>query len=212
MATYGDLKTAIIEETHRDDLLDEAAGVLTRHIQNAIDYYSTYPFWFNVAISTITTVADTATLAHGVGSVQRVVGLYGSSSVELAAAGMDDFDIITETGFPRRYLVLDGTLRFWPVPDAAYSLTVYGTPVADNLVDDEDSNVWTNEGARLIAARAKMTLNSGYFRDGAANTDAVEMEDELRRLRAETWRRGDTRLVMRSTGSNGRAIIRAMGV
>ena len=39
MATLGDLKQRIIDETNRDDLQDELASALNRVIADAIDFY-----------------------------------------------------------------------------------------------------------------------------------------------------------------------------
>lgn len=50
------------------------------------------------------------------------------------------------------------TLRFYPIPDGAYPITLSGTRRFSNLVNNSDSNVWTNDAEALIRCEAKQDL------------------------------------------------------
>lgn len=205
MATLADLKRRVITDTSRDDLEDDLAALLLLRIQDACEFYADTRFWFNQTVVSISTVASTATVTipTGVRIVDRIAGPYGDLA-PTTLADMPDRGDFPYSDLPWRYTYFDGELTFDPVPDAVYAMKIYGVLQIDPPEDDEDSNAWTNEAARLIAAHTKMLLYRGKFRDEAgAQLAMAELTDEKIRLKRETERRTRTRLAARLVGNSG---------
>jgi hypothetical protein len=62
------------------------------------------------------------------------------------------------TGNPIDYAFMAGTLRFYPIPDGAYPITLSGTQRLTALAADADTNGWTQDGWDLIRSEAKLIL------------------------------------------------------
>ncbi len=61
------------------------------------------------------------------------------------------------------------TLRFYPIPDGAYPITLSGTKRFAALVNDNDTNVWTCDAEALIRAEAKLDIYANILKkDGDA--------------------------------------------
>lgn len=209
MATYADLKARIVRETTRTDLLDELADALTEHIQDACDEFADRRFWFNQSIQSISTAANINSLPIAMRVIDRVAGPYNDLT-PVTIDDMPDFGIHPQSGLPTKYAYYNGALRFDVTPDAAYAVTVYGVAQASVLVNDGDTNFWTNEGLRLITAQTSMTLYRDQFRDpeGAALASQA-VQSSLDKLIRETERRTRTRPVARLVAPNGRPVGRA---
>lgn len=195
MATLGDLKTRIILETNRDDLGagEESEAALTNAISRAIEYYSDERFWFNRDSGTATTTAGTnyVTLPYAV----RVPESVSYNGEPLSKVGTEEIEHLTTTGQPSRWAENGDLIQLYPVPSAAYALSVYGIAQIDAPSYDGDETVWTNEAYDLIAARARFLLFRDVFRDVEGTKLAAQAEGEaLSRLRKETRRRNVTPL------------------
>lgn len=208
MATYADLKARIIREMSRDDLLDDHADTLKEHIADACEHYADVRFWFNQVIATATTVANTATLAVPVALriVDRIAGPY----YDLSPVTLDQIEnpgTWASPGALSSYTYIDGQLQFFPLPDAAYALTIYGIKQIDVPTADATSNAWTNEAASLIASHTRFTLWRDVFRNSAAAEMASgAVQQTYGKLRRETDRRLRTRLTAQLTRPNGRSV------
>ncbi len=190
MATLLDVKQRIIAETHRDDLEDDYASLLQTHIERACEYHADTKFWFNSTITTATTTGGSAsvTVPATVRIVERVT--VPSLDLELQEDTLDRLCEGTGYGEPRRYAYLNGTLRLYPIPGAAYTLNIYGVAQVDAPASDATENVWTDEAQDLIVAHTKMTLYRGLLRDaGGVELAQAEVIDALNRLRRETARK-----------------------
>lgn len=208
MATYTDLKTRVITETSRDDLSDDLATLLDEHIAEACAYYSDMRFWFNQAVVSVSTVATEQDLVIPVSMriVDRVAGPYGDLTPAILSE-FTDAGATPRSGTPTSYTWLDGNLRFDPVPDDTYDLTVYGLSQIDPPSLGADSNVWTNEAQGLIVAHTKLTLFTDIFRDqGGAALAATAVSRQRDKLRRETDRRLRTRLSAQLTRPNGQPV------
>lgn len=190
MALYSDLKTRIITELSRDDLSDTLATQLTTHIASACEYYADRKFWFNTVFTTVATVASTATVAipATVRRVEKVtIPAYYTELRECTLAQLPDTG---ERGVPLQYAYFNDSLRFYPVPDAAYTLNIFGTAQVAAPTLAADTNVWTTEAYDLITAHTKFTLCRGQFRDPeGAQLAQAETQDALKRLLTETAKR-----------------------
>lgn len=195
MATYLELRTRIITELARDDLEDDLATTLVKHCERACEYYADRKFWFNSVITTATTSANTATVTipSGVRVIERVtVPAYDVELREVTLTGLGDDTVYA---LPDRYSYYNDTIRFYPIPDQAYTLNIYSISQVDAPSDDGDTNIWTTEAEDLIVGHVKATLARSVFRDPEGyQLFAGERQDALARLRRETAKRLETPL------------------
>lgn len=210
MATLGDLKAAIIADMDRDDLADESAATLTRHIRAAIEYYADQQFWFNQAVVSVSTVADVATVA--IPASMRVVDRVAARFNNLTPIELSDFPDDGGQplkGAPQCYAFDGGDLRLFPTPDAVYPLGLYGIAQINAPAQDVDSNAWTTEAFALIAARVRFTLYRDVFRDPEGAEMAMGgLQEALTELKMQSERRLRTRPVMRLTRPSGMPVRR----
>lgn len=201
MATLLDLKTRIIGEMSRDDLEDDLSSILATHIARACEYYSDTKFWFNSIATTVNTVAATATVAipSTVRIIERItLPAYNMDLQELTLRELDDY---TVQSIPKYYSYYNDSLRFSPIPDAIYTLNLYGIAKVAAPATDATENIWTTEAQDLIVGQTKMTLCRGVLRDTMGVELALgEVKDALTRLKRETARRLETPLRPRMGG------------
>lgn len=185
MATLTALYTRIILDTNRDDM--GSGGELEQAkidaVADAIQHFKAEQFWFNRASGSGNTTADDATLAVPTGvHVPNVVSYNGGALVRVPLA---DIECRTETGVPSKWAENEEQIQLWPIPDAAYAISVYGTADIDAPATGNDSNIWTTEAYDLILAEAKVILCRGPLRDpeglGLAKDARAEALSALRR-------------------------------
>ena len=82
----------------------------------------------------------------------------------LARVSLGDIEHRAETGVPTHWAANEETIQLWPIPDAAYTLFVYGTADIDAPAAGE-ANIWTTQAYDLILAEAKAILCGGPLRD-----------------------------------------------
>lgn len=157
---FASLKTRLLSEIKRPSLAAEASS----HILRAIEYYANRRTWKNEGTNTITTTASTATKAvpTGLREIGRVAVVVAGFDYELdkitREVMADRQGADTGTGQPIEYSWEDGNLKFWPIPDAAYTVNVTGIYDDTALSAGTDTNSWTTIGEDLIVARAKYTI------------------------------------------------------
>ena len=189
MATLDQLKTRIILEIDRDDLAPggEAEQALIDAYADAIEHYSDQEFWFNRASGSAGTVAGLGVIALPAGvRFPQTVSCFG---VALRKAALADIKHRTESGVPSHWADNEGSIQLWPIPDAAYTLNVFGLASTGVPASGSDSNIWTIEAGKLIAARSKVTLFRIFKEYDAMQAAQAEEAEALSRLRGETRRR-----------------------
>lgn len=160
MSTYLEVRSRLLAEIKRPTLTSEAAS----HVLRAIEYYANRRTWKNEGTNTITTTADTATKAvpTGLRDIDRVAVVVAGYDYELTKitrevmADRQGGD--TGPGQPIEYSWEDSVFKFWPIPDAAYTVNVTGIYDDTALSSDSSTNSWTTIGEDLIVARAKHTI------------------------------------------------------
>ncbi len=191
MATLLELKTRIRLETNKDDIASdgEAETALITAITQAIEYYSAERFWFNRASGTANTSASTAAIALPAGI--RYPRAVSYLSTLLRRADLGEIEYRSETGPPSRWAENEGAIQLWPIPDATYTLAVYGLAATGIPASDGAANIWTVEALDLICARAKFLLYRDVWRDMDAVHLAASAEGEaLSSLPNDPRRRG----------------------
>lgn len=203
MAYYSDMKARIISEMIRDDLADgeEFEAQLALHVHQACEFYAARKFWFNSVVTTATTTADVQDMdiPAGVRVVERVTIPSIYTTVQEVQLGM--IEEIEVSGAPQYYAYYNNALRFWPIPDQAYTVKIYGIAQIDAPALAADTSVWTNEAQDLIVGRVKKNLCRAQFRDAdGAALAASEEQEAYDRLLRETSRRLETPMRPRAPG------------
>lgn len=190
MATLTQLYTRIILDLDRDDM--GSGGALEQAkidaVADAISQYKMEQFWFNRANGTSNTVASTATITMPTGVfVPNVVAYSGE---ELMRVPLHEIQYRTETGVPQYWAENEEAIQLWPIPDAVYAISVYGSADIDAPAAGGDSNIWTTEAYNLILNASKRILLEGSLKDPEGATIAAGAEGRaLDALRRETMRR-----------------------
>lgn len=182
--TFSVMKTRIIDDMVRDDL---TATQLGSAINDAIALQEGERYGFNEKRYTLLTVAaqeyydlTTPTLLTSAGAA---VGT-GETLLELdditttvsnrpyrltprTQQWMNEQQDSNYQGQPASYTLYGQQLRIFPVPDAAYTVSLSGLArLAPNpLSNDDDTNAWMTEGAGIIRGQAKLLLWRDILRD-----------------------------------------------
>lgn len=174
MTDYITLQNRIAKEVRFVDTAAQSdiAPDIRNAIRSAIKYYENDRFWFNESQWNQDTASnaeyidlpaealeiDSLRLTEPSGS-RRTLNPATFQWIDGAQSGSPF------TGPPSRYCVYGRRLRLWPVPDAAYTLTLSGLQRLDDLVVNTDANAWTNECEELIRFRAKADLYANILHD-----------------------------------------------
>lgn len=167
----------------RDDLDTE----INKAINLAIGHYSKQQFFFNSDVSTFSTVASqesystSDSIPSDMTGIYDVRATYNSTKFELRR---QDYKTIAElnsassTGLPTDYAFYGNKFYFYPIPDAAYTITVAHRKNYTDLSDDSDSNDFTTYAEELITARASWWVAHHVIHDSqiSQNMKISEME------------------------------------
>lgn len=209
MTTLAVLKQRIADEVAREDLTVQ----IVYAIEDAIKHYQASRFWFSesrsecvfstVATQEFYTSADEADIPNLL-RIDQVTLVDGTVKYELIRADDREIEIYdsatSNRSRPSLYSYLAGQIRFYPIPDAVYSVRVAGVTRLAVPSTDGASNAWTTDAEELIRSRAKYLLYRDVIRgpggkEEAAVAKAAETE-ALRRLEAETHARTATGSIM----------------
>lgn len=96
-------------------------------------------------------------------------------------------------GQPVDYSYYNFQLRFYPIPDNTYPVNVLGTKKFTQLVNNADTNVWTNEAESLIRATAKQYLYRDTILDDVkAASMAASAQQQFSSLKGGTFKKSAT--------------------
>ena len=202
MSTLATLKADIAEDLDRTDLTSAIAS----EINNAIRFYQPRKFYFNESRGkTITTVADqtwyTSSDDADIGLIKQIDGvIIETSTYDRRLDWLDPqaLEVSTDANSasqePDYWTYYNQQIGFYPVPDGAYTMRLFGTfSVAAPASDGEADNPWMTEAYDLIRHRvlSKLYLLKIKELEIAAVLRSVE-EEELKRIVQETGRRQST--------------------
>jgi len=178
-----------------DDMERSDSTAFTNKINAAIRHYQPTRFWFNESRSiTFSTVDGTDTYGFGTDITTEFYTIDGVYIVEggrqhcVRAVDYSDLETLIETtpqeGRPFQRAFINRSLRFYPCPDAVYTVRVIGhIKAAAPATDDEANNVWMTEAYDLIMSRAKAELYAHRYEDpNNAQIMRAAEEDALYRL------------------------------
>lgn len=177
MTTRTALKATILDDMKRTSVADGTRVI--NEISTAIKFYQPRRFFFNESRSvTFNTVAATDSYSFGAAAaittefytIDGVFVVEGGREHPVLPRNYTDIETLIDTtptqGRPTSYAFINRALRFYPVPDAVYSVRLVGhVKLAEPASDGEASNAWMTEAYELIRCRAKMMLALHVFKD-----------------------------------------------
>lgn len=174
---YGQMQSTISDELGgRSDLTSQ----IQKAIQTAIAKHERTRFYFNElnAINAFSTVANQeyytssdyapiATIAH----IDKMWALVSNNRYYFTPRTMQYLDevsvnpTVSAPSVGADYAYYAEQLRFYPIPDGSYLMSIQGTQRFSNLVNPNDSNVWTNDAEALIRTEAKLDIWLNVIKD-----------------------------------------------
>jgi len=211
LATLGDLKAKIAQDLRRSNLTQEIADA----IPQAIYDHDSERFWWNETYPTpyaLTIAPNSGVDVYSTGTPQGDVYFLAPQGpiqefvrIDMVRAQipvvwytvkasdwttLEFFYSTLSNGQPSWWAYRDGNLRIYPLPSQPYNLRIFGQVRLRPLVNDTDSNVWTNQGFNLIRYTVLKRLYSYPIRDAQQVANAEQAgERALDYLRRETDRR-----------------------
>lgn len=171
MGSYLDMQTRIADELDRSDLTAQ----IKKAILSAVKHYERRRFYFCETSFTFSTVAgqetytsaDAAAIATSP-NVERLNGLYSNLRTPLTKRDWQWIDDVSTTTASRArpgwWAYRAESIRLYPIPDNAYTITAYNVPRLTALSADGDTNAWTDDAEELIRTHAKIDLIDNVIR------------------------------------------------
>lgn len=202
MATLSELRTLISNKLADGNLIDPTAAQIDAQINSTIEFYETDAFWFSEDIASLTTTAGNPVLGSIPSDFKQEILPNGLVVIEgevfyplnkLHPLEYDSIFITNAQGLPRSYTYRDGQFELWYTPDQAYSIRLFYRKTFADLVNDGDSNDFTNNAPRLIEYKTIADLLRDYRSDHerAARYD-LRVEVEYNKIKKETYNRTAT--------------------
>ena len=195
MPTLTTLKARVALDLRRTDLTADIANAIT----DAVALYQGSRFVFNQARDTFVTVAGTEFYEAGTDPEDIPTDVMEVDALSIAVNGtryvLDKRGFAygewinsttTSRGRPLSWSWYAQKIRLYPIPDAAYTVTISYLQKIDIPASDGSSNVWTTEAETLIRAAAVRIICrdvTGHYRKAEAAGEA-EMR-ALARLKRE---------------------------
>ena len=175
MATYADLQARIADELgQRADLASE----IQLAIQSAIAKWERERFYFNELWEVNLFMTASGQEVYGAAAAPLVASLAKIDKVTVLVSGnrytltprtwqyLEDISVNPAVvGQPVDYAYYAEQLRFYPIPDNAYPVTLSGTQRFATLVNPTDANSWTLDAEALIRCEAKLDLYENLLQE-----------------------------------------------
>lgn len=185
---YTELKNAIVNYTHRDDL----TAKLPTFIQLAEAHIFRELSLNEIEISvTSTTSGSTITLPADFGQVSRLTITYQGREMTIDSA--INPDVSTTAGFPASYTLENNVLRLFPAPADAYSYTLFYIPAITGLSDTNTTNWLSINAPDLYLYAAALE----YARDAKNLSEVQKLEPTVNTLLDSVRRHSERRGIAR---------------
>lgn len=201
MSTINAMENKIKSDINRSDLTSQISTAINRAIRY---YYNSDNFYFNETTATFDTVSgqkiyentDSGTGITDIAEILMVkIAINASTLIELTPRTfqyLEQLDVNSNPGQPFDYAYYNQNFYIYPIPDAAYTVTVYYNKEYSDL-SGNNSNDFTTDAEDLIEARARWLLYMHVIRDSeAAAMSKAEEKDALQALRISTARKTST--------------------
>lgn len=201
MATLQQIRELILAKLDDGTVIRPNSAEVNSQINSTIRYYQNESFWFTQSEATLNTVIDSSVLT-GVPSdfkmtrePNALVLMRENIPYPLSHKNPLFFDSLdyNTSGQPYIYTYRDGQFEVYSVPNQVYDIKLYYTAKFDDLVDDADTNGFTENAERLIEYRTLGDLLIDYREeDVRGNFYLQRASDELKAIKRETYNRTST--------------------
>ena len=185
---YTELKTAIANYTHRDDLTAKLPTFIQLAEANIFRELSLNEIETSV---TATTSGNSITLPSDFGSVSRLIITYQGRELNIDYA--IDPSVSTTSGFPSSYTLEKNVLRLFPAPSDAYSYTLFYIPSITGLSDANTTNWLSINAPDLYLYAAALE----YARDAKNLGEVQKLEPTVNTLLDSVRRHSERRGIAR---------------
>lgn len=179
MATFGVIQDRINNDyLNRSDLTAETA----RQVKAAIRHYERKRFWFNESSTVVTTTTSISfVLKPPQFFLVDFLRFQYASSATYSLNRIDPFTLREMRGGsqvfgqPTHFAIYGENIELFPIPDSAYSITVFGCQTFPELSASTDTTPWTSAAEDLITFHAAKLMWSTVLR----NTDEAQTYAQL---------------------------------
>ncbi len=195
MATLKQIRDNVARKSQDPNFTSRSALVVTDEINRSIRYYQNYRFWFNESLSTITLTSGAQvvpSIPSDVISELQVNGLMlidAQVKIDLKKLSPVDFFVMDDdqTGRPEYYTYRNNEFLLLPTPNQAYSLIFRYLKLYPDLVNDNDTNDFTNNAEDLVMLHTLKNIYSEEKQDAENGALYSELERvELASLRTRS--------------------------
>lgn len=195
MATLQQIRERVSRKLQDPDNTDRSVAVINDEINRSIDYYQNYRFWFNEDQANITLNVDdnvVPNIPSDLISELQVNGLLLIDSqvkIDLIKLLPNDFfeRDQDQTGRPYFYTYRNGEFLVFPTPQQAYPVRFRYLKSYTDLVNDSDTNDFTDNAPDLIMLHTLKNLYAEDKQDSQYASYYAELErSELMALRERT--------------------------
>lgn len=198
MSNFGTMRSRITSELNRPDLSTQAAS----SIKTAISHYESERFYFSEGRAYMVTVdgQEYYPLPDDFQKADAMTYLYGTNryTIEEKPWVWIEWQRVNTNykSSPDYFSIYAEQLRFYPVPDDAYTVYFGYQKRLSDLSASADTNSWMTDGEEMIRMHAKVDLLANLIQGPEAiqlaNFYRTMEEQAASRLRLETSRRRAT--------------------
>ena len=202
MATFAQLRTRIFSKIDDGAIQNPTTAQVDEQINLSIEYYEVGAFWFGENIANLTaTIGDPILDISSVTDFGQLIEpnalvvIEGQVRHPLVHITPLEYDLINveSQGLPRWFTFRNGQIELLWFPDQAYAMTLFYRKTYADLVNDTDTNDFTDFTERLIEYKTLADLLRDYRSDfdRAAVYDAKVVEEE-NKIKTQTYNRTAT--------------------
>lgn len=201
MATLAEIRDNVLAKLDDGSVQRPDSSQVVAQINSTIDYYENDAFWFTQDIATLQTTPGSRILAGIPPDFKMVVepnalviiqGNIKYPLVHTTPLAFDTLDVDAQ-GRPVWYTYRDGNFELYYIPDQAYDVRLFYRKFYSDLVNDSDTNDFTDFAPRLIEYRTLSDLLFDYREDEERGAIyARRAAEERTQIQAETYNRTAT--------------------
>lgn len=205
MSTLAVLKAEIADDLSRSDMTDAIAAEIPRAIQFYQNQRLTFTEQRDITFTTVAdqvwySASDDADIAKFM-SIDSIFVTDSGSNIPLqpttVASLKRHYDDGASTGTPWAFVHHNKQIGLYPIPDAAYTITINGVyMISGPASDSEANNPWMLDAFDLIRATVAAKVAALKIRDlQAASVFQGVADIELNRLQQEASSRASTNII-----------------
>ena len=208
MATLQQIRERVSRKLQDENNTSRSAAVVDSEINRSIRFYRNERFWFNEAETSISITNGTQTVPSIPSDLLSPLQINGftlvdnQTKIDLEKLSPDIFREmdLEQTGRPEYFTYINGDYLLLPIADSNYTIKLRYLKIYDDLVNDADTNDFTENAEDLIMLH---TLKNMYAEDKQDPQLAATYADleraELRQLRERTYNINSTGYLVSSS-------------